>query len=184
MKEKLWIFKDEKISFKNTISILILIMVFSGFFGFVYETIFYKLDLGYFTKRGSSFGPWIPIYAVGSLLIMLISYRFRKNPATIFVINCVITGMLEYLTGYVLYEFMGIRLWDYNVEIWNFGNVNGYICARSVLFFGISSLFLIYGVVPIMKKVCTRISENKLIIASGVLGGLFIMDILIYGILK
>ena len=65
LKEKLLIFKDEKISKKSTINILILIMIFSGIFGFIYETIFYKIDLGYFIKRGSTFGPWIPIYAFG-----------------------------------------------------------------------------------------------------------------------
>ena len=42
----------------------------------------------------------------------------------------------------------GLRCWDYNSEIWNFGNINGYVCLRSVTFFGISSLLLMYGVVP------------------------------------
>ena len=40
-------------------NLLILIMVFSGVFGFIYEELFYRIDLGYFTKRGSSYGPWI-----------------------------------------------------------------------------------------------------------------------------
>ena len=120
MDKKLVIFDDEKFNFKTTINLLILIMVFSGFFGFIYETIFYRIDLGYFVKRGSTFGPWIPIYAFGGLLITLLSYRLRKNPILVLVVNCIITGILEYRTGYFLYEFMGIRLWDYNTEIWNF----------------------------------------------------------------
>ena len=118
--QKINIFDDEKYGLKTTISILIIIMIFSGIFGFIYETIFYKIDLGYFVKRGSTFGPWIPIYAFGGFFITVLSYRFRKNPFIIFILNCIITGILEYGTGYVLYEFMGIRLWDYNTEIWNF----------------------------------------------------------------
>lgn len=114
------IFDDEKYNLKTTINILILIMILSGFFGFIYETIFYRIDLGYFVKRGSTFGPWIPIYAFGGFFITAISYRFRKSPLAIFLINCVVTGILEYGTGYVLYEFFGTRLWDYNTEIWNF----------------------------------------------------------------
>ena len=98
MREKFLVFKDEKINLKNTIYILILIMVVSGFFGFIYETIFYRIDLGYFVKRGSTFGPWIPIYAFGGLLITVISYRFRKNLAFTFIINCLVTGILEYST--------------------------------------------------------------------------------------
>ena len=45
--------------------IFMLIFTFSGIFGFIYETLFYKIDLGYFVKRGTTYGPWIPIYAYG-----------------------------------------------------------------------------------------------------------------------
>ncbi len=30
-----------------------------GIFGFIYEEIFYRIDFGYFVKRGTAFGPWI-----------------------------------------------------------------------------------------------------------------------------
>ena len=45
------IFNDEKFSMKTTINVLILIMIFSGVFGFIYELIFYRIDLGYFVKH-------------------------------------------------------------------------------------------------------------------------------------
>ena len=181
--KKFNIFDDENYSVKTTINILILIMIFSGIFGFIYETCFYKIDLGYFVKRGSTFGPWIPIYAFGGFFITVLSYRFRRNPFVIFVLNCIITGILEYGTGYVLYEFMGIRLWDYNTEIWNFGNINGYICFRSILFFGLSSLFLIYVMIPIIKKLTNKISENKLTIVTTILATLFVLDMVLHAII-
>ena len=114
------IFKDENIDNKKFLNILFLVMILSSIFGFIYEEFFYRIDLGYFVKRGSTFGPWIPIYFFGGGLISLISYRFKKSPLLVFIINCIVTGILEYGTGYVLYEFLGIRLWDYNTEIWNF----------------------------------------------------------------
>ena len=181
--KKFNIFDDENYSVKTTVNILILIMIFSGIFGFIYETCFYRIDLGYFVKRGSTFGPWIPIYAFGGFFIAVLSYRFRKNPFVIFVLNCIITGILEYGTGYVLYEFMGIRLWDYNTEIWNFGNINGYICFRSILFFGLSSLFLIYVMIPIIKKLTNKISENKLTIVTTILATLFVLDMVLHAII-
>ena len=184
MKNKVLIFKDENISLKSAFNILLLIMIFSGIFGFIYETIFYKIDLGYFVKRGSTFGPWIPLYAFGGLFITLFSYKFRKKTLLVLIINCIVTGILEYSTGYVLYELFGKRLWDYNTEIWNFGNINGYICLRSVLFFGFSSLFLIYGIIPFLKKIAMKISENKLIIISTCLGMIFLVDMILYGVLK
>jgi len=184
MKEVLKVFDDENYNLKTTINILILIMVFSAFFGFIYETIFYKIDLGYFVKRGSTFGPWIPIYAFGGFFITVLSYRFRKNPLIIFIINCLITGILEYGTGFVLFNSFGTRLWDYNVEIWNWGNINGFICFRSVTFFGLSSLFLVYIVIPILKRLVNKISEKKLTILSYILGITFVLDMIVYAILK
>ena len=168
LREKLLIFKDEGINLKSTICILLLVMVISAFFGFVYEMFFYRIDLGYFVKRGSTYGPWIPIYAFGGLFITFFTYRFRKNPIIVFIINCLITGALEYLTGLVFWECFHKRLWDYNVEIWNFGNINGYICLRSI----------------IIKKLAVKISEKKLAIVSYTLSGLFFFDVIMYMILN
>lgn len=174
------IFDDENISLKESLNIIIIVMILSSIFGFIYEEIFYRIDLGYFVKRGSTYGPWIPIYFFGGGLITLISYRYRKNPLIVFLINCFVTGILEYGTGYVLNEFFGIRLWDYNTEIWNFGNINGYICLRSIVFFGISSLFLVYLILPNVKKLSEKISEKKMSIISYGLLILFIFDVIIH----
>ena len=184
MKEKLQIFKDEKLNFKTTISILFLTMVICGIWGFVYETFFYRIDLGYFVKRGSTFGPWIPIYAVGSFFIVTLTYRLKNKPVLVFVFNCLITGLLEYVTGMVLFEVWGLRLWDYNSEIWNWGNINGYVCTRSILCFGISSLLLVYVIVPAIIKLTKKVSERKFAIISYGLSGLFLLDIVLYAILK
>ena len=61
------------------IDLLILIMVSSGVCGFIYELFFYKIDTGKFVKRGSSYGPWIPIYAFGGLAYALLVYRFKDK---------------------------------------------------------------------------------------------------------
>lgn len=169
---------------KRTIYLLVLIMIISGIFGFVYETIFYRIDLGYFVKRGSSIGPWIPIYAFGGLLVVLLSYRFRNNPFILFIVCIIITGILEYFTGLFIYEVMGKRLWDYNSEIWNFGNVDGFICLRSLLFFGVSSLFLIYIVVPFILKITHKLKDNELKMISIPLALIFLFDIIIYSLIN
>ena len=178
------VFDDEKFNFKTTINMLVLIMIISGFFGFIYETIFYRIDLGYFVKRGSTFGPWIPIYAFGGIFIVLATYRLRKKPILVFFLNCMITGILEYGTGFVLYEFFHTRLWDYNTEIWNWGNVNGYICFRSIAFFGLSSLFLIYVLIPLLKRFVKKVPEKQITMLSGILGATFLIDMMIYTILR
>ena len=182
--EKINVFKDENIDFQRFINILIFVMIFSSIFGFIYEEIFYRIDLGYFVKRGSTFGPWIPIYFFGGGIITLISYRFKKNPIIVFFINCMVTGILEYGTGFILHKFFNIRLWDYNTEIWNFGNINGYICLRSVLFFGISGLFLVYFVIPIIKKLTLKMNLKVCNLISYLMIAIFFLDIIMYKLLK
>lgn len=179
IKRKINVLSEEHFTFKSFISILIIVMLLSSIFGFIYEEIFYRIDLGFFVKRGSTYGPWIPIYFFGGGLIFLISYKFRKKPLLVFFINCIVTGILEYGTGYVLNELFGIRLWDYNNEILNFGNINGYICLRSILFFGISSLLLVYLVIPLVKNLVNKYGKYMSIIGI-VLLITFCSDVIIY----
>ena len=130
---------------------LMLIVVFAGFFGWVYEFIFYFFDAGTgeFYMQGGNFLPWINIYAIGSVLITFLTYKFKKAPQIVFILSGVITGVLEYFSGWLVYVVHdGARYWDYNTEIWNFGNIGGYICFRSVTFFAISGMFLMYVILP------------------------------------
>lgn len=166
------------------INLLILIMAFSGVFGFIYEELFYRIDLGYFVKRGSTFGPWIPIYVFGGAAFTMLVYRFKDNPLFVFLLCMLVSGIMEFVTGYVLYHVFNTRLWDYNTEIWNFGNIGGYICLRSVLFFGLSGLALVYMVIPIMIRLVGMADARIISIVSRCLAILFVTDCVLYRILK
>lgn len=166
------------------INLLILIMALSGVFGFIYEELFYRIDLGYFVKRGSTFGPWIPIYVFGGAAFTMLVYRFKDNPLLVFLLCVLVSGVMEFVTGYVLYHVFNTRLWDYNTEIWNFGNIGGYICLRSVLFFGLSGLALIYMVIPIMIRLVEMADARLISIVSRCLAVLFVTDCVLYRILK
>ena len=149
-------------------------MICSGIFGFIYETIFYRIDLGYFVKRGSTYGPWIPIYVFGGLFIYLLTYKYKKKPLLVLLLSMLISGLLEYFTGMFFYEVLNTRLWDYNKEILNFGNINGYICLRSILFFGISGMILNYLLVPLLNKIMKKINYKVLNVICIVLISLFV----------
>ena len=182
MKDKLMIF--ENVDFKKTLNILMLIVVIGGIVGFIYEELFYRIDLGYFVKRGSSYGPWVPIYAFGSLAITLLLYRFKKSPIKVFLLGTILTGIIEYSVGAILYYAFNLRLWDYNVEIWNFGNINGFICLRSVLLFGAASVLLIYGIVPNLIKLMNKAEEKVMTFISIGLFSIFIIDIICYQLIN
>ena len=165
---------------RQLINLLILIMVFSGVFGFIYELLFYKIDTGRFIKRGSSYGPWIPIYVFGGAAYTLLVYPFKEHPLLVFVMCVVVSGVMEYVTGWVLYNVFHTRLWDYNTEIWNFGNINGYVCLRSVMFFGVSGVLLVYMVIPILIKVMSMVDPGVTTIVCRSLALAMIADGLLY----
>jgi len=179
-----YIIMKKNFSRLDIFSIYILIMIISGIIGFIYEEIFYYFDLGYLVKRGSTFGPWIPIYAFGGIFITFFSYRYRKKPFYAFIISLIVTTTLEFGTGMILDKVFHIRLWDYGKEILNFGNIGGYICFRSVFLFAIAGLFLIYSVIPIIFKIVSHFKSSKFNIFCLVLLMIFLLDMVIYSILK
>lgn len=161
------------------IGIISLIIVISGIFGWVYEFIFYFFDRGMkgFYWQGGNFLPWINIYATGAILIILTTRKFKRNPFLIFLIAMVVTGALEYISGFIIYHFFnGLRLWDYNTEILNFGNIDGFICLRSVLFFGLSALILMYAIVPFCIFLSKKMSKKTFLIISISLVSIVLID--------
>ena len=168
-----------KLNKKELIGIIFLVVVISGMFGCIYEVIFYYFNSGMktFYYRGANFIPWINIYAYGALLILLFNRKNKKKPLKIFLSSMLITGLLEFVSGYVMYHyFNGLRCWDYNTEIWNFGNIGGYVCLRSVGFFGLSSLILMYAILPYCVWLAKRLKPKNFLILSTVLFSIIIFD--------
>ena len=181
MKEKYkqYINQDHSFDKATMLGIFCLIIVIAGIFGFVYEFIFYYFNSGMteFYWRGGNFLPWINIYAIGAVLIYILTYRKRKNPLFVFLVSMISTGILEYIAGWGMLHFgNGFRCWDYNNEILNFGNINGFVCLRSVLIFGISSLLLIYVIVPFCFSLAKKMNRKKFLILSYSLCAIFLFD--------
>lgn len=164
------------------LGILSLIIVISGIFGWVYEFIFYYFNGGMkeFYFRGGNFLPWINIYAIGALLVYFLTKKMKKtkkNALKFFIISVIATGILEYVGGYLMYTLgNGFRCWNYNSEILNFGNINGFVCLRSVLFFGVSCLMLIYLIVPMCYYIASKMNKKSFLIMSFSICGLFLLD--------
>ena len=172
-------FKDLKLDKKQLISLICLVIVISGIFGWLYEFIFYFFNSGMktFYMRGGNFLPWINIYAYGAFLILFLTYKRKEHPIQVFLISVISTGVLEYISGYILYgKLHWIKCWDYNQEILSFGNINGYVCLRSVLIFGFSALFLIYILIPLLTKLVKSKYLGIVYIVSIILCSIFLLD--------
>ena len=171
--------KEAELETWQKVGIAFLAVVFSGFFGWVYEFIFYFFDGGMkeWYMQGGNLLPWINIYAIGAVLIIGATYKIRKHPWAVFLSSIVISGITEFLGGWLVYVIGdGTRYWDYNIEILNFGNIGGFICRRSVLFFGISALFLVYIMMPLFTRMAEKMSKRAFFTLAITLFTLVILD--------
>lgn len=171
--------EDMKFDKLTMLGIIALIIVISGIFGWVYEFIFYFFNSNMKTwyYRGGNFLPWINIYAIGALAIYFFAYKYRKSPLKVFLISAVTTGVLEFIAGWGMYTFFDhFRCWDYNTEILSYGSIGGFVCIRSVFLFGISSLLLIYGIVPMCFYLASKMNKKLFLIISFSICFIFLFD--------
>ena len=170
--------EDIKFDKETMIGIFCLLVVITGMFGFLYEFIFYYFNGGMktFYWRGGNFLPWINIYATGSIMIYLLTYKDRKKPLKVFLVSVITTGILEYFSGLGMDKIAGKRCWDYSQEILGALNINGYVCLRSVLVFGVFSLLLIYIVLPLIFYIAKKSNKKVFVTTSIILCSIIMID--------
>ncbi len=166
--------------FKEDLKIIFPIWVIGGVFGYIYEVIFYLFDKGYFINRGSTLGPWIPIYGFGAIFIYYITKKIKDKKIAIFIASSAICGLLEFMTAFLLFKIGHVRLWDYNTEILNYGNIGGYICLRSILLWGVCGLILLYLIIPGVNKLYAKFNPKRIFYIWIIFSVLFLADFLIY----
>ena len=181
MKEVFNDYINDKVKYEKSqfIGIISLVIVISGIFGWIYEFIFYFFNGGMkeFYMQGGNFLPWINIYAIGAILIIILTRNYKKSPLKVFLISFFSTGLLEFFSGLLIYKLCnGTRFWNYNVEIWNFGNIGGFVCLRSVTFFGLSGLFLMYFILPFCIYLSKKMNRKTFLILSLSLCSIILFD--------
>ena len=174
-------YMGDKLSLKTyqRIGVALLVVVIMGFVGWLHEFLFTFANEGFekWYMKGGNFLPWMNIYAIGSLAVVVLTYRFRKKPWLVFIAAFIITGLIELVGGWLVYTFgNGTRYWDYNNQPWNFGNIGGFVCLLSVSAFAVGSLFLIYGVLPFCVFLSRRMKKRSFLILVVTLFMLVMMD--------
>ena len=164
-----------QINYMRCYSVWSVIMIFfiMSFGGWVWAVSLHLITNGTVVNRGVLHGPWLPIYGSGSVLILLLLYRFRNNPAIEFVMTMVVCGGIEYLTSYLLELANGKRWWDYSGY---FLNLNGRICAEGLLVFGVGGLVIIYVMAPLLDNLVQRMHHKILVVLCVGLICVFLTD--------
>lgn len=126
-----------------------------------------------FVNRGTMLGPWLPIYGVGGLLILVVLRRFRHNPMLHFVAAMVLCGALEYFTSWYLEVTKGMLWWDYTGYLLN---LNGRICLEGLLAFAIGGTLFVYLLAPLIDELLLKIPKKGRIGLLAVFAVLFGAD--------
>lgn len=141
-------------NFVHTTGDLLYYFTIYSFIGWFIETVYVYMQKGKFVKMGILAGPFSPIYGIGALLLIFLLKPVKKNTGVFFISSIFICSVLEYITGYVFRVFFNKALWDYSNELFN---VNGIICLKASMFWGIAAIILIKQLHPRFMAMVSRI---------------------------
>ena len=134
-------------------SLVLMFFVFSGA-GWIWEVGFHLVLDGQFFNRGFLAGPWLPIYGTGGVLILILLRKCRNRPLLFFVLTVLLCGTVEYMTGFLLETFFGVRWWNYSGMPFQ---IHGRVCLAGLLLFGCGGRVITYAAAPALDERIRRI---------------------------
>lgn len=141
-----------------------------AFLGWCTEVAYAAFRQGRFVNRGFLNGPVCPIYGFGAVMVIALLTPLKSDVTLMFVCSVLITSVLEYVTGYALDKIFSDKWWDYSDCKFN---LNGYICLKFSLAWGIVCLFAVYvihpGVIILLKPIPKIVTVIFLIVLYGLL---------------
>ena len=141
--------------------------------GYVWEVFYTLLNEGLLVNRGTMTGPWLPIYGVGGLIIVIILRPLRRNPLLMFTGTFVACGALEYFASWMLETLFDAKWWDYKGY---FLNINGRVCLEGLLIFGLAGVAFTYVFSPLLDNLYSKIRLPVKRAICVVLMVLFVID--------
>jgi uncharacterized membrane protein len=153
--------------------------------GFVYENLLDNLWYHHpWQWQGPLHGPWLIIYGVGGLLLLLLLERpvrrkvflgrLNVMPALIVLLIFVIVCVVEYAGHWILDTFFDFRPWDYTEKPFN---INGRICLEDSLRFVVLGVIELYVVLPLVEGLLDRVSRRQNLVIFSLLVAAFALDI-------
>jgi uncharacterized membrane protein len=142
--------------------------------GWCLEVAFHALVTGKFINRGFLNGPWCPVYGFGASAVLACLLPLRGSVPLLFLGSLLVTSALEWLTGFVLEQLFHQRWWDYSDEPFN---LNGYICLRFSLAWGLACLLVVDFIHPTVLWLIARLPHALGVVLLGVLLAAILLDL-------
>lgn len=157
----------------NEIYYYFLLFLIYSFIGWLIEVIGKLIEKHKFINRGFLIGPICPIYGHGCILMILTLSRYKDNPLTLFIYAIFICSLLEYFTSYFMEKIFKARWWDYSTKRFN---LNGRICAETMIPFGILGTLVICVINPIFEYLLNLFNFETIKITAIILFIIYIID--------
>jgi uncharacterized membrane protein len=133
---------------------VVLFFIYS-FMGWVYESIYCTVKDKKWRNRGFLYGPIIPIYGFGAVIISIFVSVAEDNKVTtpvwkVFLVSMIGSAIMEYVTSWAMEKIFHARWWDYsNMPL----NINGRINLISSTGFGLAGVLIIYVLKPFVEGI-------------------------------
>lgn len=151
-----------------------LTFVIYAFIGYICEVIYCSIGQRKLVNRGFLYGPWLPIYGFGGLIVNICLIPLKAYPVLVFILGMILTSIVEYIGSWGLEKIFSIKLWDYSKH---FANINGRVCLLNSTLFGIMSVSLVYLVQPYITLLISVIPSVVQYYLADVLRLLFVVDL-------
>ncbi len=127
------------------------------FVGWVWESCYVSVRKHRWVNRRFMHGPLLPIYGSGAVIILLMTIPVRENLVLIFLLGMTGATILEYCTGVCMEKLFKVKYWDYsNYRL----NLNGHICLRVSIGWGVFSIALVRGLHLPVEYLVLMIPDN------------------------
>lgn len=116
---------------------LVWLFIIYSFAGWCTEVCASAISRRKFVNRGFVNSPLCPIYGFGAVLFAVFLPELTGNPFFLFLGGLLLATTLEYATGMAMERIFRKKLWDYSHIKYN---LNGYVCVRYSLLWGLLAL--------------------------------------------
>lgn len=138
-----------------------------GFLGWVWECLYVSAYRKKWVNRGFLYGPLIPMYGFGTVLVLWVTVPVRGSIPWVFLLGMTGITVLEYGTGTAMQKLFHARYWDYSR---NRFNVNGYICPFCSFGWGLFSIIQIQFLHFVLESTVLKIPAA----AAGIISMIFV----------
>lgn len=153
---------------------LIFFYIYS-FFGWIFESVYVSLRKKRWVNRGFLFGPFLPIYGGGAVMMLFVSEPFKSNLILTYFAGAVGATLLELVTGMVMESIFKVRYWDYSDRKYNY---KGYICLESAVLWGFFTIAMNQAVHPALLRLLAAVPALPLHVVFGIVSVFLVFDII------